>query len=488
VIALLNSDARSIPLADQSVQCVVTSPPYWGLRDYGTAQWRGGDEECEHKLGNVSRVGRTTLQGAKSTAGHQQEGYKHTCEKCGAVRVDKQIGLEKTPQEYVASIMTVMREVWRVLRDDGVLWLNISDSYARNGGTDKNVSDSAIVGITRNTLNQIADRNQSTPNGLKPKDLVGIPWRVAFALQDAGWYLRSDIIWNKPNSMPESVTDRPAKSHEYIFLLSKSERYYYDNEAIKEPATCDRKRGPALHRDLISTNGNSGLSSRPLEETRNKRTVWEVATVPYKGPHFAAFPPALVEPMILAGTSPQACEHCGAPWKRILEKGITAHDGETESAYTEGTSANRLARLRQAARERGSEYTISKKTIGREPTCKCENNTGSGSSLVLDPFAGSGTVGQVCRKFSRSFVGLDLNLNYLSDSARPRAMNTNTAASMKSLPMFRLRTRRSSQINPFSGLSQDRNRRQPAPAEAGSARHRNCLHSQHRHALFHGYV
>jgi DNA modification methylase len=309
-IYLLNSDARNIPLADQSVQCVVTSPPYWGLRDYGTATWQGGDEACDHKPGNVSRVGRTTLQGGKSTAGHQQEGYKNTCEKCGAVRVDKQIGLEKTPQEYVASIVSIMREVWRVLRDDGVLWLNLGDSYHQgNKGNSGKIRPGDKQGTNRGSLDtrrgaSLGPNRTTKLEGIKPKDLVGIPWRVAFALQDEGWYLRSDVIWSKPNVMPESVLDRPTKAHEYIFLLAKSSRYYYNAQAIAEPVECDRMRGPALHPDQISTNGNSGLARRPIAETRNKRSVWEVTTTAYSGAHFATFPPVLVEPMILAGSRP----------------------------------------------------------------------------------------------------------------------------------------------------------------------------------------
>jgi DNA modification methylase len=223
-------------LADQSVHCCVTSPPYWGLRDYGD---------------------------------------------------DAQLGLEATPEEYVGKMVAVFREVRRVLRDDGTLFLNLGDSY--RGGV-----RSAITCGTSGA-------------SLKPKDLVGIPWRVAFALQADGWYLRSDIIWAKPNPMPESVTDRPTKSHEYLFLLSKQTKYYYDAEAIAEPS---KNAGRVIAYDGSQKNcetaGDPRFATRITSDmtvpaTRNKRSVWTVATQPYSGAHFAVFPPKLIEPCIRAG-------------------------------------------------------------------------------------------------------------------------------------------------------------------------------------------
>ena len=213
---------RLSEIPDQSVQSCVTSPPYWGLRDYGEAS---------------------------------------------------QIGLEQSPNEYVEQLVQVFREVWRVLADDGTLWLNIGDSYG------------------------------------KEKQLIGIPWRLAFALQADGWYLRSDIIWAKPNPMPESVTDRPTKSHEYVFLLSKSPRYYYDHEAVKEPAiTKGRSFGGAPSGTYSKGSGRNDGGTHygagyKTGETRNKRDVWTIATKPFKGAHFAVMPEALVEPCILAGSA-----------------------------------------------------------------------------------------------------------------------------------------------------------------------------------------
>lgn len=238
-------------LPDQSVHCCVTSPPYYGLRDYGA---------------------------------------------------DGQLGLESTPEEYVSNMVDVFREVRRVLRDDGTLWLNLGDTYSGSGNGAAHYPDS-VNGTKQSTNKGTVDKPNiprgRIPDGLKPKDLVGIPWRVAFALQADGWYLRSDIIWHKPNPMPESVTDRPTKAHEYIFLLSNSERYYYDHEAIKEDAIYgglreDKPRG--------SFQGKfEDMAFRAIREKRNKRTVWTVTTQPYSEAHFAVYPPKLIEPCILAG-------------------------------------------------------------------------------------------------------------------------------------------------------------------------------------------
>ena len=264
-------------MADQSVHCCVTSPPYFGLRDYGH---------------------------------------------------DGQIGLEDTPEAFVQRLVEVFREVRRVLRDDGTLWLNLGDSYARNpakGGSGPGGKNREWYGD-----NYGEARGAAIPSSLKEKDLIGIPWRVAFALQADGWYLRQDIIWAKSNPMPESVRDRCTKSHEYLFLLSKSPRYYFDHEAIKEPAkewtgragtfyrsgnavadhvlpgqaAAQHRPRPSVKRGEFNgkTNAMPGREAfRAVTPTRNKRSVWNVATRPYAGAHFATFPPDLIEPCILAG-------------------------------------------------------------------------------------------------------------------------------------------------------------------------------------------
>jgi DNA modification methylase len=239
-------------------QMCVTSPPYFGLRDYGH---------------------------------------------------DGQIGLEQTPEEYIAAMVDVFRCVRDVLADDGTLWLNIGDSYnAYNGNRGRSTS---FQQATDEALPRLPKGAGLTVPDLKNKDLIGIPWMLAFALRADGWYLRQDIIWHKPNPMPESVRDRCTKAHEYIFLLSKSERYYFDSEAMKEPAT-GRDPGNKAHKYSDAYDGSdseehrtkAGLLAVGARETRNRRSVWSVATRPYKGAHFATFPPALIEPCILAGSRP----------------------------------------------------------------------------------------------------------------------------------------------------------------------------------------
>jgi DNA modification methylase len=304
---LIKADARRIPLRDRSVQTIVTSPPYWGLRDYGTASWEGGDPTCTHRA--PDEAGRTQ----KPSAGQREHAGRFagpTCWACGARRLDRQIGLEASPAEYVATIVNVGRELWRVLRDDGTLWMNLGDSYATGTTTDRMPTSINGAAVPASWSNRSQKERCGTPLGLKTKDLVGIPWRVAFALQADGWYLRSDIIWSKPNPMPESATDRPTKAHEYIFLLTKSERYYFDADAIREPASDNtHSRGNGIGQknltiesgQRIKHNHDFALAIRGHVTERNKRSVWHVATEPYPEAHFATFPEALIEPCILAG-------------------------------------------------------------------------------------------------------------------------------------------------------------------------------------------
>jgi DNA modification methylase len=284
---------KAIP--DESVNCAVTSPPYWGLRDYG---------------------------------------------------VDDQLGLEKTPEEYVEKLVVGFREVRRVLRADGTLWLNLGDSYISARGR-KSSCPQTVSG--KRSRGEPIDNNRPDQLGhsyLKDKDLCGIPWRVAFALQADGWWLRSDIIWHKPNPMPESVHDRPTKSHEYVFLLTKSAKYYYDFLAIREKCiragtipggsikTCATAKVPGMGKQHLDK-----AAKKPVPEFRNRRSVWTIATQPFKESHFATFPQKLAETCILGG-----CPEGGT---------------------------------------------------------------------VLDPFAGTCTVGLMCAKHNRDFIGIDLKLDYL---------------------------------------------------------------------------
>lgn len=345
-------DVRDVlpTLPDESVQCVVTSPPYWGLRDYGTASWDGGDPACDHRKRSRQGTKGTTHSAPTAALDGVVDFHADTCGRCGAIRQDRQLGLEQTPDEYVAAMVGVFREVRRVLRRDGTLWLNLGDSYASTSkGGGHNPRQDSNAGWT-------VDRGRPIPPGLKAKDLVGIPWRVALALQADGWYLRSDVIWSKPNPMPESVTDRPTKSHEYLFLMSRSERYLYDASAIAEPAGDDRValgRRPIsarqMHMQDVGMHGASDSLRDYGRTTRNRRSVWTIATQSYPGAHYATFPEGLVEPCVLA---------CSRP-----------------------------------------------------------------GDVVMDPFAGTGTVGVVANRLSRRALLVDLNPDYLRQCMERNALS-----------------------------------------------------------------
>jgi len=337
--------------------------------------------------------------------------------------VDNQLGLEQTPEAYVENMVAVFREVWRVLRDDGTCWINLGDSYCGGG---RGRGDNGYAGEKQMTnAGSVYLDAAPVPPGLKPKDLVGIPWRVAFALQADGWYLRSDIIWHKPNPMPESVTDRPTKAHEYLFLLAKQSRYYYDADAVRESmsdATKERDKSRfngAFKGQFRGTPGEERWQDgRPISEPhfynpagRNRRTVWTIATAPYSGSHFATYPPALVEPCIKAGTSERGvCPKCGKPWERVVEKEFIA------------SSAGRN-KISDASWNNGWEGVprgINKvSTTGWRPTCTCDAGDPI-PATVLDPFVGSGTTLLVARQLGRRGVGLDLSYSYLHDQARKR--------------------------------------------------------------------
>lgn len=294
-------------LPEQSVQTVITSPPYWGLRDYGTGEWVGGDADCSHR--RDSKFSTKTITGHKNEAigGVGDAIYKDVCPRCGARREDEQIGLEITPDLYVEQLCQVFDEVWRVLKDDGTLWLNLGDTYS--AFRDSKATPDNLRNGDGTKVATAANRNPAhlKASGLKHKDLVGIPWRVAFALQARGWYLRSDIIWHKPNPMPESVTDRPTKSHEYIFLLTKNPRYYFDHEAIKENALTEPqardKNAEGYQADYTKGERfSAGERVFGADGKKNKRDVWSVAVKPYAEAHFATYPPELILPCVLAGS------------------------------------------------------------------------------------------------------------------------------------------------------------------------------------------
>ncbi len=403
-VLLLNAHALRIPLPDESVHCVVTSPPYWGLRDYGLPPlvWAGaadcdhawGDELVTHQRGSVGD--HSTLDGGLQAGGAgrlQAAQQGQFCPRCAAWRGC--LGLEPTPELYVAHLVLLFREVRRVLRTDGTLWLNLGDSYQASKGYSGHgglefQQRRAQSGLSfSNPAAHVGGpgriRPQDRPHPvLKPKDMVGIPWRVVFALQDDGWWLRSDIIWHKPNGMPESVTDRPTKAHEYLFLLTKSERYFYDADAIRRP-----HKEASLRRQARASGDPHSLSRpRPnirglrtaleaLDEGhglhpagRNRRTVWTIPTASYSGAHFATFPPALVKPCIEAGASARGvCPTCGAPWERVVERQFVPQADVSAARGVRGSNGQkRPAFDAWAGCPRG---TTRATTVGWLPSCAC---------------------------------------------------------------------------------------------------------------------
>ncbi len=454
----------------ESVHCCVTSPPYYGLRDYGlSGQVWGGEPYCEHEWSQerYQRRANDSKPGAKQSTNNgsvgREEPIDHSfCTRCGAWFGT--LGLEPTLDLYVQHIVEVFREVWRVLRKDGQLWLNMGDAYASNPSNGRGGGSTLDGGAPH-----LSGANRDGA-GLKPKDLMGIPWRVALALQADGvadfkalgviervrtdildeymdetppdrvlavlerldaeyaeakgesWWLRSDNIWHKLNPLPESVRDRPTRAHEYVFLLTKSAKYFYDADAIRET------NGNGWHGNKFAARAperhageNRTVPAEQQAMGANKRTVWSIATQPYKGAHFATYPEKLVEPCILAGTSERGvCGVTGAPWERVTERNDAPHDGNTESQYETGSAANRLALVRQAARERGEEYVQRVTTTGWQPTC--DHDSEPVPSVVLDPFCGSGTTGVVALRHGRSFVGIELNPEYV-ELARRRIIN-----------------------------------------------------------------
>lgn len=365
-------------LPDNSVHCVISSPPYWGLRSYLPK---------DHPLKRL------------------------------------EIGSEKTIEEYVSKMVQVFREVRRVLRLDGTCWINLGDSY-NSIGHKKSNSGYGTTGLAGGKAQEHSPlhRENADPN-LKHKDLCGIPWRVAFALQSDGWWLRQDIVWAKPNPMPESVTDRCTKSHEYIFLLSKSATYFYDAEAIKEPQSAGtherygknseiphkRKHGEA---GSVRNNLSMDMALREaiLEGGRNKRSVWSVPSQAYPESHFATFPEDLIKPCILAGTSARGCcPKCGAPWERVLEKVKGTPDSFNGSDFRNGKKALSAAALADVGQQ---ERTAETKTLSWQPTCEC--NTGNPiPCTILDPFFGSGCTGAVSLELGRKCIGIELSPDYI---------------------------------------------------------------------------
>ncbi len=440
-ITLYNKDCRSMSdLPDESVQCVVTSPPYWGLRKYaGVPDLIWGDGDCEHQWGDTipnpmvksGKHGPASILTKTADAQHavrKESNQGAYCQLCGAWKGS--YGLEPTPEMYINHTIEILREIRRVLRKDGVVFWNIGDSYSGSGkGIGQDNHGKAVF-----TDEDIAKTDWNKTN-LKPKDLCLIPFRVAIAAQEDGWWVRSVIIWSKPNPMPESVTDRPTNSHEYILMLTKSSKYYWDASAARERGENTPWHAVGYANKPGEYLGKEWFSGDIPVPGRNIRSVWDFPTQPYPEAHFAVFPEKLPEICIKAATPEEGCcSKCGAPWSRVLEKVVAApaswrgskfddgknlinhpnvgrrEEARTKTAYGEGTSAGRLALLRQQSRENGGEYINQTKTKGWQPTCKC--NAPKSQSIVLDPFAGAGTTLWVAKKLNRKAVGYELSKEY----------------------------------------------------------------------------
>jgi DNA modification methylase len=453
LLTVINADvfAGLAQIAEKSVQCVVTSPPYWGLRSYLPKEHALKAMEIGSEA-SPDCQGKSEVRSQKSELG---EGRCGTCFVCVMLRV---FGGKENPVG-----------IWRVLRDDGTVWLNLGDSFMAGKAKDS-YSDEGSDDLGWNN-----NQSRKPTPGLKAKDLIGVPWRVALALQAAGWYLRSDIIWAKPNCMPESVTDRPTRSHEYLFLLTKSPRYFYDAEAIKEPVSenTHARVSQNLAEQVGSFRANGGNktngpmkaviagSSRKIAKegqgkrnasyeqsmclevgSRNKRDVWWISPALYPEAHFATFPRELVKPCVLAGSSAGgACAECGAPLRRKVEVGMQNEEhqracgGDRNGEYNGSSTKDHAAHGVQdasAVKARILEGLRERKTVGWEPTCKC-GSVDHGSTaengahlavghqqqcptvpcVVLDPFGGSGTTAEVALELGHRAILIELNPNYI---------------------------------------------------------------------------
>jgi len=412
------TELRKLP--EKSVHCCITSPPYWGLRAYGTdPQTWGGSSNCQHDFSfDQTQISHepsnsSTLTGGRGPRQDRALSIHGTCLKCGAWRGE--LGSEPTPEMFTAHMVEVFAEVWRVLRDDGTCWVNLGDSYSAGGRgsfdvTSDNKGNGAIRGLGR-----------PSPAGVKPKDLIGIPWRVAFALQAAGWYLRQDIIWHKPNPMPESVRDRCTKAHEYLFLLTKSERYFFDGEAIKTKAIGGAP-GNKTHKHTAAYEGGddrhrtkAGLLNVGEVSAANRRSVWSISTHSYKGAHFATYPPRLVEPCILAGTSAKGCcPHCGKPWARVVEsKRVPTRSGANSKVHYVDPAGSPYAdhKGKIVGNRDPLRHVSANITTGWQQACKCEAHEPV-PCTVLDPFGGSGTTAIVAAHHGRKWIICELNPEY----------------------------------------------------------------------------
>lgn len=414
-------------LPSESVHTVITSPPYYQLRDYGDQTYTtwNADEDCTHEWGprqpdaNPSGLHEGGNELGKEARDRSDIDAGQYCQHCDAWR--GQLGLEPSPWMYVRNMVEISREIRRVLRDDGTYWLNIGDSYcagASGGSSSSDKSYGAEIGGHGHK------RSVDDWGHLKPKDLIGVPWRVAFALQEDGWFLRADNVWVKGLSgdkrlgscMPESPQDRTSSAHEFVFLLSKSKHYFFDIEAIKEKSVSNPgrydydfggKKNQALHEGDNPTAVTGDKDYYPYSRMRD---VWLISPQPYPEAHFAVFPRALVRPMVRAGTPEHGvCADCGAPYERVTEKKAT---GRTRDRNSGGLGAEHRRNPKGLDEVDGDfQEGVATRTVKWEQACDCSTDERD-KAVVLDPFLGSGTTAQVALEENRKCVGIDLNEDY----------------------------------------------------------------------------
>lgn len=410
-------------LSDESVHCIVTSPPYYGLRDYKTGRWKGGDPKCDHVEHTSKDAHRSSTLGGP---GHRlpesnarfkslERRYRSKCRKCGAVRIDEQIGMERSPQDYIDCLAAVFRECRRVLHSTGTLWLNLGDTYA----------NTTAIGTKRPNSPQarLAPEGRAASNaqtvgipmeGVKPKDRLMIPARTAIALQDDGWYLRDEIIWAKGNTTPFSGNDRTTPAHEMIYVFSKRPRYFYNIHAIKSTGlTKLGKNETAVFFE----------KSYEIEFKVHPRSIWMMNTKPYKDAHFAVFPRELPRRCILAGSSEGGCcSQCMRPYEFELEqinpKAVTSGRHRTQADRSRDRGIRTIHRPDDVKNENLGQWRIS----GWKPGCDCD--APRIPCVVMDPFFGAGTTGLVARSLGRSFIGIELSRDY-ARMARKRIMKDN---------------------------------------------------------------
>ena len=448
---ILIGDVREVfkPIPDKSIHTIITSPPYWQMRYYDSPPtiW-DGRKTCEHTWQNKAQ--KLSRDPAQKRFRHKLEFLK--CIKCGAMYGE--LGLEPTPELYIQHMLEIGEELWRILRNDGTLWLNMGDCCVGSGQDQGHKPDDWNLNLQHKNAGHILDKSRPVPDGMKKKDLVGMPWMLALAFRSAGWYLRQGIIWEKPNAAPESVQDRPTTSHEYFFLLTKAERYYYDGIPIREKDKPDGRkrtiRGKTNRYEGEKLNQFQDNSHERWTGTRNKRSVWNIPTASFKEAHFATFPAELVRIPLLASTSEYGCcPDCGQQWIRIIEP-TESYKKYLGESYIGGRNKiqNMIRGKSNISTEKGYSLSADYITLGFRPECNCYDNlyrsefpqakssrkkyqrSVSGNwfertkkrpgkdgwkrkpCIVADPFAGSGTVPEVAIRSGRHYVAADINPNY----------------------------------------------------------------------------